>query len=338
MAEITRLLFARHLRGEQSTHVLHYSKGELVRSGRGLSFWFLPMSASIVEIPVDDRDQTFLFHGRTADFQDVTVQGVLTYRVVEPEILAQRVDFTVDLTSGTYRKTPLDSLAQQLSQLAAQLADGVVAQATVRQLLEGGVEAVRAHVDRGLADLPTLAEAGLELVAVRIQEIKPTADLQKALQMPTRESIQQQADEATFARRALAVENESAIAENELKNRIELARREQDLIDQRGSNTRREAEEAALAAAIDSEARAAKLLLEAQTNAERIRLVEGAKVEATRAEMEVYRDVSQAVMFGLAAKEFASKLKSIDHLNISPELFGPLLQNLLAAGTRKLES
>lgn len=338
MAEITKLLFARHLRGEQSTHVLHFSNGELLRSGRGLSFWFLPMSASIVEIPVDDREQTFLFHGRTADFQDVTVQGVLTFRVVEPEVLAQRVDFTVDLRTGAYRKTPLDSLAQQLSQLAAQLADGVVAKATVRALLEGGVETVRDHIERGLSALPTLAESGLELVNVRVQEIKPTADLQKALQMPTRESIQQKADEATFSRRALAVENEAAIAENELKNRIELARREQDLIDQRGSNTRREAEEAALAAAIDGESRAAKYLLEAQTNAKRIQLVEGAKVEATRAEMEVYRNVSQSVMFGLAAKEFASKLKSIDHLNISPELFGPLLQNLLTAGTRKLES
>jgi hypothetical protein len=295
------------------------------------------MSASIAEVPVDDREQTFHFNGHTADFQNVAVQGVLTYRVVDPELLSQRVDFTVDLRTGAYRKTPLESLAMQLSQLSAQLADAVVSPQPVRQLLEGGVDPIRAHIENGLRHAKSLSEAGIELVSVRVQEVLPTSDLQKALQMPTRESVQQEADQATFARRALAVNNERAIAENELSNRIELAKREQELIDQRGANTRREAEEAALAATIDSESRAQKLLLEAKTQAQRITLVEGAKVEATRAEMEVYRDVSQAVMFGLAAKEFASKLKSIEHLNISPELLGPLLQNLVSAGTRKLE-
>jgi regulator of protease activity HflC (stomatin/prohibitin superfamily) len=337
MAEISKLLFTRHLRGEQSTHVLQFRNGELVRSGRGLSFWFLPMSASIAEIPVDDREQTFLFHGRSRDFQDITVQGVLTYRVVDPEQLARRVDFTIDLSTGQYRKTPLDALAQQLSQLAAELADGVVARASVRELLDGGLQTVRDHIDAGFAERHVLADTGLALVNVRVSSIQPTADLAKALQMPTREAIQQQADEATFARRALAVENESAIAENELKNRIALAHREQQLIDQRGANTRREAEEAALAAAIEADSRAATARTEARSTAEHIQLVEGARVEATRAEMEVYRDVSQTVMLGLAAKEFAAKLRSIEHLNISPELFGPLLQNLIHAGTRKLE-
>ncbi|MCA9566976.1 MAG: band 7 protein [Myxococcales bacterium] len=338
MAEISRLLFARHLRSEQSTHVLQYRAGELVRSGRGLSFWFLPMSASIAEIPIDDREQTFLFHGRTADFQEVTVQGVITYRVAEPEVLAQRVDFTLDLTTGLWRKTPLESLSQQLGQLAAQLADGVVAPRTLRDVLEGGVEGVRDHVEHGLSTTSTLEDAGLALVSVRVQSIAPTAELQKALQMPTREKIQQNADQATFARRALAVENERAIAENELHNRIELAKREQQLIEQRGANTRREAEEASIAQRIEAEGKADRARIEAAATAERITLVEGAKAEMTRAEIDVYRDVSHGVLLALAAKELASKLKSIDHLNVSPELLGPLLANLVQAGTRKLEA
>ena len=56
--------------------------------------------------------------------------------------------------------------------------------------------------------------------------------------MPTREAIQQAADEATFQRRAQAVEKERAIQENELQNKIELARREEQLIAQKGQHLR----------------------------------------------------------------------------------------------------
>ena len=97
MAEISRLLFLRHLRGESSAHILHHSGGETLRSGRGLSFWFLPMSASISELPMDDRELTILFHGRSQDFQDISVQAVVSWRVAEPELTASRIDFSVDL-------------------------------------------------------------------------------------------------------------------------------------------------------------------------------------------------------------------------------------------------
>jgi len=51
--------------------------------------------------------------------------------------------------------------------------------------------------------------------------------MEKAMEAPIRECIQQEADEAAFARRALAVEKERAIKENELKNQIELAKRDE---------------------------------------------------------------------------------------------------------------
>ena len=83
-----------------------------------------------------------------------------------------------------------------------------------------------------------------------VGDISPTAELDKALQAPTNESIQQAADEAVFQRRALAVEKERAISENELQNRIELARREADLITQQGGNDCQRAEEESAAATI----------------------------------------------------------------------------------------
>ena len=79
MAAILKLSVVRHLRSGPNSHILHHSRGRKMHSGRGLAFWFVPLSASIAEIPCDDRDQPFLFHGRTSDFQDVTAQGTITY-------------------------------------------------------------------------------------------------------------------------------------------------------------------------------------------------------------------------------------------------------------------
>ena len=70
MATIDRFLFWRHLRSDPSLHVIQHKGGHLVRSGRGLAFWFFPLSASVAKVPCDDRDQSFLFRGRSRRGED----------------------------------------------------------------------------------------------------------------------------------------------------------------------------------------------------------------------------------------------------------------------------
>src|SRR3712207_3078732 len=97
MAHITTAPFFRHLRAEPTMHVLHYRRGRLVSQRPGNAFWFRPINTAAAEVPLDDRELPFLFHVRSADFQELTVQGAITFRVADPQLLAQRVDFTVDL-------------------------------------------------------------------------------------------------------------------------------------------------------------------------------------------------------------------------------------------------
>jgi hypothetical protein len=54
--------------------------------------------------------------------------------------------------------------------------------------------------------------------------------------------------------------------------------------------------------------------------------------------MEIQRTLPPMVIFGLAAQQLAGKLERIDHLNLAPDSFGPLLGNLLRAGTARLEA
>lgn len=348
MAEIKNYAFFRHLRADASSHVLQFRNARLVRSGRGLSFFFLPLSTSIAEVPVDDREMSLLFHGRSLDFQDVTAQGVITYRATNAEALAERVDFTIDARSGVYLRQPLEKIELRVISLAQQHASLYVGTTDIRSILKEGHVRIREAIERALSADEALSQMGITVTAIRVSSVRPTADLEKALEAPTREKIQQESDEAAFARRALAVEKERAIQENALTTKIELARREEELIGQQGQNARREAVENAESARIAAEGNAAKAGIESAAEATRvreqgeahaasIRQVEGARVEVEREKMGIYRELPSSVLFALAAQELASKLRRIDHLNLAPDALGPTLSALLQAGTRRLE-
>lgn len=338
MADVRNFLVVRHLRAESSSHVLLYRRGTLVRSGRGLAFWFLPMTASIAEVPVDDRELPLAIRARSADFQDVTVQGVLTYRVVDPAALAEHVDFSIDTLRGVHLEQPLEKLALRLSQLAQQHAAEWIGRTPLREVLRDGPAVVRERVHAALSADDAMGAMGLAIASVRISSIAPAPDLERALEAPMRERIQQEADEAAFARRALAVEKERAIQENELQNQIELARREEQLIAQRGTNAKREAEEQAQAKGIAAEAEAQRLRTSSGAQAASIRAVDGAKVEMERERMAIQKEVPPAVLAALAARELATKLQRIDHLHVGADALGPLLTELASAGTRALEA
>jgi len=169
---------------------------------------------------------------------------------------------------------------------------------------------------------------GIQAVTIRISSVRPTSEVEKALKMTTRERIQQDADKATFERRAIAVERERAIMENELQNKIELAKREESLIKQKGANERRRVAEKNEASKLEALAKAERVKLHAASEADSIRTIEAAKAEAEKATMDIYRDLPQEVMYGLAARELAGNLPSVEHLTLSPELIGPALSRL----------
>jgi regulator of protease activity HflC (stomatin/prohibitin superfamily) len=328
MAEIRTIPFLRHLRAEPTSHVLDYRRGRLVHDGPGLALWFRPLHTAIAEVPVDDRELPFLFHARSADFQPLTVQGVITFRVAEPQRLARRVDFSVDLRNGRWTQAPLEQVAGLLTQLGQQFVIDELVKQEVRTILTDGVAPIRDRIATGLAAEPALEELGLEVVAVRVAAVTPTAEVEKALQQPTREQIQQTADNATFERRAQAVDSERAIAENELKNRVELARREQELVVQKGTNERRRAQEEAAARLIAAQAQDEREGLRAAREAQTTEIVEHARLAAERERADIQATMGPQVLLALALRDVAGQLGQIEHLTITPELLSPLLSRL----------
>lgn len=320
MADIARYPLVRHLRGSSSTHVEQIRNGRTVRAEVGASFWFRPLSAVLNEVPVDDRELPLLFHARTADFQDVTVQATITFRFADPSLAATRLDFSLDPDTGAWRGMPLNQVAGMLTESAQQFALDLIAGVDLATAMAGGVGPVRTVIAQGLADDQRLAATGITVVDARVVALRPEPEMEKALRTPTREQVQQEADRATFERRALAVERERAIGENELQTQIELARREEQLVAQRGVNARREATE-----------RAAAQEIETAAQAERTRVLGVAAGEAEAARVGAYVGVPEQVLLALAVRELAANLPQIDTLVLSPDLVSQALARFAAA-------
>jgi regulator of protease activity HflC (stomatin/prohibitin superfamily) len=331
MADITRYPMTRHLRGTPTLHVRHVRRGKVAHAGTGQSFFFRPLSAVLSEVPVDDRELAVLFHARTADFQDLTVQASVTFRVVDPETACARLDFSIDPDAGTWRGTPLEQVAGLLTETAQQQVLGLIAASPLAAVLADGVGRVRDRILTGLTADPRLTETGIAVIGARVVAIRPEPDVEKALRTPAREQIQQEADRATYERRAMAVQRERAIAENELQNQIELARREAELIDQKGTNARREAEEQVAASGIQVAAKANGEVMLARARAAGAQALGEAKAAAEAAHVRAYQHLPPATVLALALQELAGQLPQIGTLVLSPDLLQPVLARL--AGT-----
>ncbi|MBI3965041.1 MAG: band 7 protein [Chloroflexi bacterium] len=340
MATISRFGPIRHLRAEPNQYILHYSGGRITRRGAGSSYWFNPLSAAVAQVPVEDIETTFLLKERSADYQEVAVQCVLVYRCADPEHAAARVNFTISLVSGVWTEQPLERLASFWAQRAQKPARAYLIEVPVVEAVRRGAEVIQAAMEEALRTDPEPEAMGLGIVSVQVLRVTPSSELDKALQTPTRESIQQKADEAVFQRRALAVEKERQIKENELATEIELARRQEQLIRQQSANRLVEVEQSAEAERIRLEAELARqelaatayardVLTRATGDAEVRRRLAEADAEAESRRVELWRNAPARVILGLAAQQAAGKIEKIQHLNLSPDLLGAALQQFL---------
>src|SRR6186713_1809089 len=117
------MLGINYLKVPPTTHVMQFKGGRVVRSGPGLSFFYYGPTSVIITVPVASIDVPFVFNEVTADYQDATIQGELTYRVVDPNRLAALLDFSIG-PLGRYRSDDPSKLNDRLIHAAQILARG----------------------------------------------------------------------------------------------------------------------------------------------------------------------------------------------------------------------
>jgi len=199
-------------------YVIHYQNGRVRREGRGLSFFYWIPTSTIVAVPMDSIDLPFVFNEITSDFQTVTIQGQITYRIADPRKAAELLDFTV----STLRRNVAaerEKLGQRVVNEAQTSTNGFVATLPLRQALRSA-QAIGSTIMRGLSESHALMMLGVEPLSVAIVSVQPTPDMSRALEAESREGLQQEADQALYSRRNNAVEQERIIKENELNTEI----------------------------------------------------------------------------------------------------------------------
>jgi len=304
-----------------TTYVLHYHNGVVRREGPGLAFWYLRPVSTIVAIPLASRDVPFAFNEVTADFQAITLQGQLTYRIAEPKRLAGLLDFSVGPT-GQYLSDDPDKVPDRLVRTVQILARAVVQGLTLRNALVSS-DTIVAEVVAALRAAEPVRMLGVEILAVTIVAIKPTPEIARALEAEARETLQRQADEAIYARRNASVEQERRIKESELQTEIAVQEKQ------------RQIRETQIAADISVEERRSALV---ERRSENDRRDADARAYALQATLEPVRNVDwrtlmavsaggadPKLMIALAFRELAENAGKIGEINVTPDLLKSLV-------------
>ncbi len=304
-----------------TTYVLHYKSGRVKREGPGLSFVYYQPTSTVVQVPAASADVPFVFSDVTRDFQDVTVQGQLTYRVVEPKKLAALLDFSVD-AHGRYRSDDPGKLEARLVNAAQMLAQSVLGRLTLREAL-GASDALVHQIREGLSVAEAVVMLGIHPLAVSILAIRPTPDMARALEAEAREQLQREADESIYARRNAAVEQERIIKESELQTELAVEAKHREirehkmaadiaLEEQRGSFIARKTENDKQDA--DARAYAIRVTLEPLKEANWKTLIAASAAGG-----------DPKLMIALAFRELAENAAKIGELNMSPDLLKTLI-------------
>src|SRR3972149_6936903 len=103
-----------YFKGEPTDYLLVYSGKRLAREGAGLAFFYWRPNTSIVSIPTSTIDVPFILNETTGNFQAVTVQGQLTYRIAQPKTTAAILNYSIDPATRAYKSEDPDKLAGRI--------------------------------------------------------------------------------------------------------------------------------------------------------------------------------------------------------------------------------
>ena len=207
-----------YIKTEPTQYVLEYRNGRPVREGAGLAFWYFAPSTSIVVVPTASVNEPFIFPEVTADFQEVTVQGQITYRIADPQRTAALLNFTVG-PRGTYVSEDPTKLSQRLIGEVQVVMRAEMQALPLKDALASG-DGLIERVAMQLKSRATVAALGLEVLGLSLLAVRPKAETSKALEAEAREALLGRADDATYARRNAAVEHERTIKESEFSTEI----------------------------------------------------------------------------------------------------------------------
>lgn len=327
---------------QPTTYVIEYSRGKIKREGAGLAFFYFGPTTSLVSIPIASTDVPFIIKETTADFQEVTVQGQVTYRIKDPKRTAEMLNFTLDSRGKVFVSDDPVKLSQRIISHVQVLTRIQLQKTSLKDALLMSDVLVESILSK-LRLLDDITSLGLEILGLSILAIKPNPETARALEAEVRELLLKESDQAIYARRNAAVEQERAIKENELNTELAVEHKKREI---------REAQmDAEIAVqekkqAMDLANINAKILLEDNNkklvtlSAENSKILADAKGYEIGATLKPLISVDPKILQVLALKgldsgqliaqafrDLSENAEKIGQLNVSPDLLKTLLDS-----------
>lgn len=330
----------RYFKSSPSQYLLQYRNGKVVREGVGLAFFYFSPQSSLVSVPLNAVDIPFMFEEITRDFQAVSLQGQVRYRITQPKLIAEQQDYSL-LANGAYA-------SEDPAKLPTRILNAVKAQ--FRTLLQSldlkdvlqSTDKLSHAAKQQLASNTSFSSLGIEIGDLSLLAAKPNPETARALEAPMREEILKQADDATYTRRNAAIEQERTVKENELRSELLIEQKKRQVRETQIESERVLLEKRQL---IQEQDLSGKVKIE-QQNAELVQLQsENQKYEADSKAYALGTIVDvlkvldaralQALMMGQASPEtlmalsfqnFADNAAKIGEFNFSPDLLRQLVK------------
>jgi len=324
-----------------SEYVLRYEKGKIVQEGAGISFFYYAPTTSVVVVPIASSDVPFMFEEVTNDYQTVTVQGQLTYRIVDYRKMAQSLDYTFDIKMKRYVVENSQKISQRLINISKVLTKKHIEHMAISNAIKAS-ESLAQNITGELRENCEIHSLGIEVMGFSILAVLPNKETARALEAQAREEILKKADEALYERRNASIEQERRVKENELNTEIAIENKKKEI-----KETQLEAQR--LVMQKENQIKDEKMGFETELEEKKKQLisltVENAKAQADAkayelsAMMKSFNGIDANVMqslanmgmkpdklIALAFQELAEKAEKIGQLNISPDLLQGLLQ------------
>ena len=314
----------RFIKFQPSEYVLKYKNGKVVKEGAGISFHYYAPVTSIVMVPIASNDCPFMFEEVTADFQTVSIQGQVTYRIVDRKNVTGLLNFTLDIKSGNKRYTSDDpqKLSMRVSNLVRVMAKKHVESLKLSDAIRSS-EILANSIFEDVRSNDEISQLGIEIMGLTVLAVQPNKETSRALEAATREKLLKMSDDAVYERRNASIEQERGVKENEYNTEIAI------------ENKRRQVRETQLDAEINLEEKRKELIA---LTAENSRAEADAKAYELKAMMNALSGVDTDVIKALAAigmqpqalianafQNLADNAEKIGHLNITPDLIREMM-------------
>ena len=324
---------------DSMTYVILHKKGKIKKNVRGLAFYYYAPRASIIALPMGSKDVQFIFNNSTSDFQSISIQGQITYKIENPEQLAGLLDFTVN-HKGAYKSEDPNKLSQRLINKAQTATTSFIQSLNLKDALRKAKD-IENKIIEGLKSSDAIKALGVTPISINVVAVKPTPEMSKALEATTREALQQDADQAIYKRRKFAVEEEKKIKESELDTEIAVEEKKKQISEKKmeaeimEEENKRKLREMKIEADIVIEERKKSYIDILTQNKKDEADAQGYVLKAT---LEPYKEMDwKKIMalskggadpkanIALAFRELAEKAEKINNLNITPELLDTII-------------